>query len=93
MKKFAPKLWECLCLISELWISSSLSLMEHPTGRLGANALLGCSLAAARAAAESSMLPLFSYIGGTNAHRLTVPFINVLNGGAHADNNVDIRSL
>ncbi len=61
--------------------------------RLGANALLGCSLAAARAGAESSMLPLFSYIGGTNAHRLPVPFMNVLNGGAHADNNVDIQEF
>ena len=61
--------------------------------RLGANALLGCSLAAARAGAESSMLPLFSYMGGTNAHRLPVPFMNVLNGGAHADNNVDIQEF
>ena len=60
---------------------------------LGANALLGCSLAAARAAAESSMLPLFNYIGGSNAHRLPVPFMNVLNGGAHADNNVDIQEF
>ncbi len=61
--------------------------------RLGANALLGCSLALSRAAAESAMLPLHSYIGGINAHRLPVPFMNVLNGGAHADNNVDIQEF
>ena len=62
-------------------------------GRLGANALLGCSLAAARAAANSLGLPLYKYLGGVNAHRLPVPYMNVLNGGAHADNNVDIQEF
>jgi enolase len=61
--------------------------------RLGANALLGCSLAAARASSLVLDVPLYRYIGGTNASRLPVPFMNVLNGGAHADNNVDIQEF
>src|ERR1700761_6327285 len=62
-------------------------------GRLGANALLGVSLAVARAAASEVGLPLYRYVGGTNAHVLPVPMLNVLNGGAHADNNVDIQEF
>ncbi|HWH29928.1 MAG TPA: phosphopyruvate hydratase [Mycobacteriales bacterium] len=61
--------------------------------RLGANALLGVSLAVAKAAAESSHLPLFRYVGGPNAHLLPVPMLNILNGGAHADTNVDIQEF
>ncbi len=61
--------------------------------RLGANAILGVSLAVARAAAESSGLPLFRYVGGPNAHLLPVPMMNILNGGAHADSNVDIQEF
>ena len=61
--------------------------------RLGANAILGVSLAVARAAAESANLPLFRYLGGPNAHVLPVPMMNILNGGAHADNNVDIQEF
>jgi enolase len=61
--------------------------------RLGANALLGVSLAIARAAAASADLPLFRYIGGPNAHLLPVPMMNILNGGAHADSNVDIQEF
>jgi enolase len=61
--------------------------------RLGANAILGVSLAVARAAAESSGLPLFRYLGGPNAHVLPVPMLNILNGGAHADSNVDIQEF
>ena len=61
--------------------------------RLGANAILGVSLAAARAAAESAQLPLFRYLGGPNAHVLPVPMMNILNGGAHADTNVDIQEF
>ena len=61
--------------------------------RLGANAILGVSLAAARAAAESAQLPLFRYLGGPNAHLLPVPMMNILNGGAHADTNVDIQEF
>ncbi len=61
--------------------------------RLGANAILGASLAAAKAAADSADLPLFRYLGGPNAHTLPVPMLNVINGGAHADNNVDIQEF
>jgi len=61
--------------------------------RLGANAILGVSLAAAKAAAESAQLPLFRYLGGPHAHVLPVPMMNILNGGAHADTNVDIQEF
>jgi enolase len=61
--------------------------------RLGANAILGVSLAAARAAAISADLPLYRYIGGPNAHVLPVPMMNILNGGSHADSNVDIQEF
>jgi enolase len=61
--------------------------------RLGANAILGASLAVAKAAADSADLPLFRYLGGPNAHTLPVPMLNVINGGAHADNNVDIQEF
>ncbi len=62
-------------------------------GKLGANAILGVSLACAKAAAESTELTLYSYIGGANAHVLPVPMMNILNGGAHADNNVDLQEF
>jgi enolase len=61
--------------------------------RLGANAILGVSLAVAHAAAEEVDLPLFRYIGGTGAHLLPVPMMNVINGGVHADNNVDLQEF
>ena len=60
---------------------------------LGANAILGVSLAVAHAAAEASDLPLFRYLGGPNAHVLPVPMMNILNGGSHADSNVDIQEF
>jgi len=62
-------------------------------GRLGANAVLGVSLAVARAAAEEVGLPLYRYVGGANAHVLPVPLMNVLNGGLHADNSVDLQEF
>jgi enolase len=62
-------------------------------GRLGANAILGVSLAVAKASAEEAELPLYRYVGGTNAHVLPVPLMNVLNGGAHADNSVDFQEF
>jgi len=62
-------------------------------GRLGANAILGVSLAVAKAAAESSQLPLFRYVGGPNAHVLPVPMMNIINGGAHADNPIDMQEF
>jgi enolase len=61
--------------------------------RLGANAILGVSLAVAKAAADSADLPLFRYVGGPNAHVLPVPMFNILNGGAHADTDVDIQEF
>src|SRR6478736_4752567 len=60
---------------------------------LGANAILGVSLAVARAAADSAGLPLYRYVGGPNAHLLPVPMMNILNGGSHADSNVDIQEF
>lgn len=62
-------------------------------GKLGANAILGVSLAVAKAAADSAGLPLFRYLGGPNAHVLPVPMMNILNGGSHADTNVDIQEF
>lgn len=61
--------------------------------KLGANAVLGASLAVAKAQADSSGLPLFRYVGGPNAHLLPVPMMNILNGGAHADSNVDVQEF
>jgi enolase len=60
---------------------------------LGANAILGASLAVARAAADAAQLPLYRYLGGPNAHLLPVPMMNILNGGAHADTNVDVQEF
>ena len=61
--------------------------------RLGANAILGVSLAVAKAAADEVAQPLYRYIGGTNAKELPLPMMNILNGGSHADNNVDIQEF
>ena len=62
-------------------------------GNLGANAILGVSLAVAHAAADSADLPLYQYVGGPNAHVLPVPMMNILNGGTHADSNVDVQEF
>ena len=62
-------------------------------GALGANAILGVSLACAKASAESAELPLYKYVGGVNAHLLPTPMMNILNGGVHADNNVDFQEF
>src|SRR5690606_1842824 len=62
-------------------------------GKLGANAILGVSMAVAKAAASSYGLPLYQYLGGVNAKTLPVPMMNILNGGKHADNNVDIQEF
>ena len=62
-------------------------------GKLGANAMLGTSMAVAKAAADELGLPLFRYIGGPNAHVLPVPMLNVINGGAHADNSIDLQEF
>ncbi len=65
----------------------------HNKGRLGANAILGVSLAVAKAAADFTMQPLFRYVGGTSAHVLPVPMMNIINGGEHADNPIDIQEF
>ncbi|MEM7644775.1 MAG: phosphopyruvate hydratase, partial [Pseudomonadota bacterium] len=62
-------------------------------GRLGANAILGVSMAVAKAAADASALPLFRYVGGTSARVLPVPMMNIVNGGEHADNPIDIQEF
>ena len=76
-------------------IDASLLMLDGTDDKsaLGANALLGVSLAVARAAALSCQLPLYAYLGGPNAHVLPVPMMNVLNGGAHADSNVDFQEF
>jgi enolase len=66
---------------------------EPNKGRLGANAILGVSLAVAKAAAAEARLPLYRYVGGVNARKLPVPMMNILNGGAHADNPIDIQEF
>ena len=74
--------------------AAMIELDGTPTkSRLGANAILGCSLAAAKAAAEHAGVPLYRWIGGTNAHTLPVPLLNVVNGGAHAQNNLDFQEF
>ncbi len=62
-------------------------------GRLGANAILGVSLAVAKAAADARGLPLYRYVGGVQAHVLPVPMMNIINGGEHADNPIDIQEF
>jgi enolase len=76
-------------------LDADLAALDGTAGksRLGANAILGVSLAAAKAEAEESGLPLYRYVGGANAHVLPVPLMNVLNGGAHADSNVDVQEF
>ncbi len=74
--------------------AAMIELDGTPTkSRLGANAILGCSLAAAKAAADHAGQPLFRWLGGANAHVLPVPMMNVVNGGAHADNNLDFQEF
>jgi enolase len=74
--------------------AAMIELDGTPTkSRLGANAILGCSLAAAKAAADHAGVPLYRWIGGTNAHVLPVPLLNVVNGGAHAQNNLDFQEF
>ncbi|MDX1975604.1 MAG: phosphopyruvate hydratase [Rickettsiales bacterium] len=66
---------------------------SHNKAKLGANAILGVSMAVAKAAADSAGLPLYRYIGGVSAHRLPVPLMNIINGGQHADNKLDIQEF
>ena len=81
--------------IEQRLIDDSLVTLDGTDGksRLGANAILGVSLAVAKAAADESELPLYRYVGGADAHVLPMPLLNVLNGGAHADSNIDLQEF
>jgi len=82
-------------VVNQVWIDNAMRELDGTENktRLGANAILGVSMAVARAAAEFLGLPLYRYIGGCNSKTLPVPMLNVLNGGAHADNNVDVQEF
>ncbi len=84
-----------LDVVNQVFIDNALIELDgtENKGKLGANATLGVSMAVARAAAESLGMPLYRYLGGTNCKDLPVPMLNVLNGGAHADNNVDVQEF
>lgn len=93
-KKIAPEL-AGFPVFDQVAIDSVLRQIDGTENKtsLGANAILGVSLAAAKAAAQDSRLPLFRYVGGSQACRLPVPLMNVLNGGAHADNGLDVQEF
>jgi enolase len=94
MEQIAPEIAGFEASDQRLVDQAMIDLDGTPTkSRLGANAILGVSLAVARAAAESADLQLFRYVGGPAAHLLPVPMMNILNGGAHADTNVDIQEF
>jgi enolase len=92
--KIAPEV-EGLSVLDQIRIDQTMIALDGTEAKrtLGANAILGVSMACARAAADYVGVPLFQYLGGTNAHLLPVPMMNILNGGAHADNNVDIQEF
>jgi enolase len=92
--KIAPEV-EGLSVLDQTRIDQTMIALDGTDTKqtLGANAILGVSMACARAAADCVGLPLFQYLGGTNAHLLPVPQMNILNGGAHADNNVDVQEF
>jgi enolase len=83
------------CALDQIALDETMIALDgtNNKGKLGANAMLAVSLAAARAAADESDLPLYRYLGGPGACRLPVPLMNILNGGAHADNNVDFQEF
>jgi len=93
-KVIAPALFDMYATDQRLVDKTLIELDGTPNkGKLGANAILGVSLAVARAAADSLYMPLYRYIGGTNACRLPMPMMNILNGGLHAANNVDLQEF
>ena len=93
-KVIAPALFDMYATDQRLVDKTLIELDGTPNkGKLGANAILGVSLAVARAAADSLYIPLYRYIGGTNACRLPMPMMNILNGGLHAANNVDLQEF
>ena len=92
--KIAPALIGASALSQRHIDQTLLNLDGTPNkSELGANAILGVSIATAKAAAQALGLPLWKYLGGVNAHRLPVPMMNIINGGAHADNNVDFQEF
>ncbi len=93
-RRIAPALGG-LEAINQVWIDQALIELDGTPNKskLGANAMLGVSLGVARASAEWLGIPLYRYLGGCNSKRLPVPLLNVLNGGAHADNNVDVQEF
>ncbi len=94
LEDIAPELVEYDATEQRLIDQAMIDLDGTPNkSKLGANAILGVSLAVAKAAADSAGLPLYRYIGGPNAHVLPVPMMNILNGGAHADSGVDIQEF
>src|SRR6478752_7422531 len=93
-KKIAPALASLDAADQTLVDHTMLALDGTPNkGKLGANAILAVSMATARASAQSEMTPLYRYLGGVNARVLPVPMMNVINGGAHADNSVDLQEF
>ena len=92
--EIAPEL-EGLSVFKQVRIDQTMVELDGTDnkGRLGANAILGVSLAVAKAAAMSAGLPLYAYLGGPNARRLPVPMMNIINGGRHADNSVDLQEF
>jgi enolase len=93
-EKIAPEIIG-LDAAEQVFIDETLIALDGTSNKrkLGANAILGVSLAVVKAAAEAAMLPLYNYIGGTGARTLPVPMMNIINGGAHADNNLDIQEF
>jgi enolase len=93
-EKIAPEIIG-LDAAEQVFIDETLIALDGTSNKrkLGANAILGVSLAVAKAAAEAAMLPLYNYIGGTGARTMPVPMMNIINGGAHADNNLDIQEF
>src|SRR5213080_1691753 len=90
----APKLLGMDAMSQGQIDSEMIALDGTPTkGKLGANAILGVSLAVAKAAAADTGMPLYRYLGGVNGHKLPVPMLNIINGGAHADNNLDLQEF
>jgi len=90
----APEILGCLAL-EQAYIDEKMIELDGTENKekLGANAILGVSLGVAKAAADDLGIPLYRYLGGVNARVLPVPMMNILNGGAHADNNVDIQEF
>ena len=95
MKSLQKNLKKTYSVLDQVVIDKALIELDGTPnkGKLGANAILGVSMAVAHAAADYLDIPLYQYLGGVNAKQLPVPMLNILNGGEHADNNVDIQEF